>query len=282
MNIKNFLGEATNFLVRNAQLERAEAHLQARLLLDDATGTRFCHLISPEAILEASQLEKLQRNLEDAARGRPIPYILGHAPFFGLNFEVAEAVLIPRPETELLVETVLEKLKNRQNAKIADLGTGSGAIAVTLAKMRPDFAVWALDISPGALQIAGRNARTHSVSVEWIAGSGDWLAPLEPFAPFNAIISNPPYIAAQEIETLDVGVREFEPRLALDGGADGLDPYREIASGARKLMTHDGFLAMEIGAGQWHDIHAIFTQSGFDVESPRLDLAGIERVLVAN
>ncbi len=262
---------------------RLEARSQARLLLDGATQTRYSHLVAPDHVLEPGMFQRLQLWLGEAARGRPIPYILNRAPFFGLHWEVDERVLIPRPETELLVETTLQLLSNAPtNApKIADLGTGSGIIAVTLQKNRPDSAVFALDISAGALQIARRNAETHGVSLHFLQGEGDWLTPLQPFAPFDAIVSNPPYIPAREIESLEIGVREFEPRGALDGGEDGLDPYREIARGAASYLSETGFVALEIGATQFESIRGIFETRGWTTEAPRRDLVGIERVLVA-
>lgn len=274
-----WLESATQFLSNSSEVARQEAHLHARLLLDGATGLRFCHLIAPEARLEAERLQKLQGWLLDAARGRPIPFILGQAAFFGLEWEVDERVLIPRPETELLVETTLELAHGE--AKIADLGTGSGIIAVSLQKTRPDLEVVALDVSPGALEIAARNAKLHGAEIKFVRGNGAWIAPIQEFAPFDAIVSNPPYIAQAEIAKLEVGVREFEPRLALDGGEDGLDPYREIARNAPVVMARGGFVALEMGAGQFESIRAIFEQSGWQVEAARRDLAGIERVLVA-
>jgi release factor glutamine methyltransferase len=282
MITKDFLRQATDLLMSEAKLERAEAHLRARLLLDGATGIRFCHLISPEANLEPAQEKKLHLWLQEALTGRPLPYILNKAAFFGLEFSVDERVLIPRPETELLVEIALERLKNLENSQIADLGTGSGAIAVAVAKNLPHAHVVALDISPGALEIARGNAANNGVGVDFVQGDGNWLAPMTPFAPFDAILSNPPYIAAQEIETLDIGVRQFEPRLALDGGADGLNPYRQLALGARALLKPEGFIAVELGAGQFADIRALFESAGWQVEAARHDLAGIERVLVAH
>jgi release factor glutamine methyltransferase len=282
MIYERFVREATEVLEHEASLDRAEAHVRARLLLDGLTQTRYAHLLSPDSILDGAQLKILESWLQDAARGRPIPYILNRAPFFGLEFEVDERVLIPRPETELLIETALQKLRAKSAPHLADLGTGSGAIAVSLAKTRPDAQIWASDISPGALEIARRNADSNGVSIKFLDGAAAWLEPLQGLVLFDAIVSNPPYIAAQEIETLDIGVREFEPRLALDGGADGLNPYREIAAGAAKFLQNDGFVALEIGAGQWDAIEAMFVECGWEVEAPRRDLAGIERVLVAS
>lgn len=270
--------------VGRSEVGRSEAHLSARLLLDGATGLRYSHLIAPDEILEFERMRKLQQELEDASRGRPIPYILGKAPFWGRDFGVDERVLIPRPETELLVETTLELLGDglkSRGAKVADLGTGSGVIAVSLKLERPDLEVFGMDISGGALEVAARNAAKHGVKVGFLRGTGDWLAPLEGLALLRAIVSNPPYIAAAEIEKLEVGVRDFEPRLALNGGEDGLEPYREMAKGAAELLEEAGFVAVELGMGQFEAIRAIFEAQGWQVETARRDLAGIERVLVA-
>ncbi|HEX8465171.1 MAG TPA: peptide chain release factor N(5)-glutamine methyltransferase [Abditibacterium sp.] len=281
MTNEDFIRIATQELQQHGSLDRAEAHGRARLLLDAITGTRFSHLMAPDKQLEPWQVQRSRQWLADALRGRPIPYILNRAAFYGLDFMVDERVLIPRPETELLVETALDGLQNCREPRVADLGTGSGIIAVSLAKSRPDAQVLALDLSPGALEIARQNAELHGVSIQWLQGDGPWLAPLEDFARFDAIISNPPYIPAREIETLDIGVRDFEPRLALDGGADGLSPYRELAVGSAELLRESGFVALELGAGQFSDVRALFEARGWQVEAARRDLAGIERVLVA-
>lgn len=282
MITKDFLREAVESLMREAKLERAEAHLQARLLLYGATGIRFYHLVSPEANLEPAQQEKLQRWLSDALRGRPIPYILNRAPFFGLEFNVDERVLIPRPETELLVEIALNRLKDHSQPRLVDLGTGSGAIAIAVAKHLPKAEVFALDVSPGALEVARGNAQSNQVDIHFVQGDGRWLDPVAQFGPFDAILSNPPYIPAVDIEELEIGVREYEPRLALDGGKDGLNPYRELAAGAKALLAPEGFVAVELGAGQFPDIRSIFEKAGWEVEDAQRDLAGIERVLVAH
>ncbi len=281
MTNQKWLGDAIKTLEKG-EIGRLEAHLSARLLLDGATGLRYSHLVAPDAALEFERLAKLQQWLEDASKGRPIPYILGKAPFWGRDFAVDEHVLIPRPETELLVETTLELLGDvSRGARVADLGTGSGIIAVSLKLERPDLAVFATDISGGALEIAARNADSHGAKVEFLRGTGDWLAPLKEFAPFGAVVSNPPYIAEREIEKLAVGVRDFEPLLALNGGADGLEPYRALAKGAARLLEASGFVAVELGMGQFAAIRAIFESNGWDVAAARRDLAGIERVLVA-
>ena len=266
------------FLLFAAQIPRTDA----RLLLDWATGERYAHLSRPDAILLPEQIHQLKTALEELKTGRPLPYIVGTQWFFGLNFRVDERVLIPRPETELLVEAALKNLKNTAKPRIADLGTGSGCIAVALAHARPDASVFASDLSPDSLALARENAARLGVEIQFLDGkTGDWAAPIEEFAPFDAILSNPPYIAPLEIEKLEIGVRDWEPRRALDGGPDGLDCYRQLAMQVGALLKPQGFLALELGAGQWESVAAIFAAQNWHNGGPIFDLAGHARVFVA-
>jgi release factor glutamine methyltransferase len=200
---------------------------------------------------------------------------------------VREGALIPRPETELLVETAVKRLWHLPSAVVADLGTGSGCIAVSVAHELPHSFVIATDASENALEIARANASAHGVleRVELVSGMEEqWAEPLlarSLTGKFDAILSNPPYIAVGEIETLQPQIKDFEPRSALDGGEDGLDCYRQIASQCAELLTPNGFLAVELGAGQFDDARHLFEYSKWRVEEPIRDLAGIERVLVA-
>ena len=211
------------------------------------------------------------------AAGEPLQYVLGTASFYGLEFAVDKRVLVPRPETELLVDHVV---KNGAAARtVVDLGTGSGAIAVTLAKKLPGARVSAVDLSPDALEVARANAATHGASVEFL--QGDLLAPLPAEARFDWIVSNPPYIPAGAIASLAREIRDHEPRTALDGGADGLDVLRRIAAEAKARLAPDGRVAVEIGAGQGTDVERIFLDNGFRVEKMIADWQGHPRVLVA-
>jgi release factor glutamine methyltransferase len=255
-----------------------EARILARLLLDAATGTRLAHLLAPDEQLSPSIEQPLNDWLRRAKVGEPLPYILGRAPFFGREWEVEPGVLIPRPETELLVEAVLEWAP--ANAKVADLGTGSGIIAGTLALERPDWSVFATELSPVARAVAHRNFEALDARVHLLEGrENDWLGPIEPFAPFECIISNPPYIASREIAHLQASVRDFEPMLALDGGEDGLNPYCQIARGGRELLGDGGFVALEVGWDQKAAIESLF--ASWSRLQWKFDLAGIARTALA-
>ena len=235
-----------------------EARLLARRLLDNATTIQFAHLMAPDDELNPEIERELQARLARLEEGEPLPYVLGLAPFFGRDWQVERGVLIPRPETELLVEAVLEHLQ-KPSARVAELGTGSGIIAGTLALERPKWNVWATELSPGARVVALRNFNQLNARVELIQGrENDWLSPIEHLAPLDCIASNPPYIASTEIEKLQGSVRDFEPRLALDGGQDGLNPYREIAANGRELLSEGGFVAIEVGWDQKQRIEELF------------------------
>jgi len=265
-------------------LGRQEACSLARLLIDCLTGQRYAHLLQPTGVLQGE--EKLHTMLADLTRGRPLPYVLGRREFYGLTFRCDERALIPRPETELLVETTVARLKDCGAVTIADLGTGSGCIAVSLAHALPLATIYATDASPAALALAGENATEHGVAerVHFIRGEvGDWCGPLLQAGCGNldAILSNPPYIAAAEIQTLQTQVRDWEPRSALDGGDDGLDEYRRLATQCAPVLKKSGLMAVELGAGQFAAVRDIFNAAGWKVEAPLLDFADIERVLVA-
>jgi release factor glutamine methyltransferase len=268
-----------------AGITRDEACSMARLLVDHVTGQRYAHLLQPA--VELPDPDALRIMLADVARGRPLPYVLGRREFYGLSFRCDERALIPRPETELLVETTVARLKNRDEVTIADLGTGSGCIAVSIAHALPRATVYATDVSKDALALAHENAIEHGVAerVHFLRGEvGDWAAPLARAGcngKLDAIVSNPPYIAAAEIETLQKQVRDWEPRNALDGGADGLDEYRRLATQCASLLKRDGFIAVELGMGQFDAVRDIFQAAGWNVEAPMFDFAGIARVLVA-
>lgn len=285
MTLLQAQAHALQVLVQSQNLPRMEAHTRARLLLDFAVGQRYAHLMAPAQELEEAQRLKFERALGRAARGEPLPYIVGEQEFLGHAFEVGPGTLIPRPETEYLVEAAckyLQPLEGAGELEVADLGTGSGAIAVSLALEVPRARVLATDISGAALEVAARNAQRHGVQnrLEFVRSEASWVAPLRG-RKFVAIVSNPPYIPARDIADLQVEVRDFEPRAALDGGEDGLDVYRLFARELGKYLQPQGFVALEVGAGQWADVAQLFGAEGWNIEPAIRDFAGIERVLVA-
>lgn len=229
--------------------------------------------------------------LERKARGEPVQYIVGEEHFFGRPFRVTPAVLIPRPETELLAEAVLAALPADEPLAVADVGTGSGALAVTFAAERPRWRVVASDLSDAALDVARDNAVRHGVADRIRFVRGDLLAPFlagaggDPEAPLEApdvVVSNPPYIPTGELPLLQREVAGFEPRLALDGGADGLDAYRRMAAQLGALPKTPRLVAWEVGAGQAEAVAGLL-RAAADWDEIRLvrDYVGIDRHVLA-
>ena len=222
-------------------------------------------------------VESLRSMVKRRADGEPLHYILGVTSFYGMEFAVDRRVLIPRPETELLVDEVV---KNGSTAKaILDIGTGSGSIAVALAKHLPQTRVVAVDASAEALEVATANASSNAANVDFL--HGDLFSPVPPDIRFDWIVSNPPYIPTADVETLPREIRDHEPRAALDGGPDGLRIVSSIASEAANRLASGGKLALELGAGQCAAAGRIFLDNGWYVEKIIPDLQGHERVLVA-
>lgn len=222
--------------------------------------------------------------LKRRINGEPIQYILGKTEFAGLEFKVDKNVFIPRPETEILVEAAVKTGRSLsvtgERLKILDLGTGSGCIAVSLAKLLPDAQVAATDISPEAIEVAKENARFHRVKINFFQGGLFNAYHLSPIT-YHLIISNPPYIPTAEIDKLAPEVK-YEPRIALTGGADGMDFYRNIISRAPARLREGGFLILEMGFGQRQAIENIFKISGnFEIIEVIRDYSDIDRVIAA-
>ncbi len=279
-------------LLSDKLYSREQAHVTARILLDAVVGASHVHLTRAQDALTAAQTERFETALSELLGGRPLAYILGTREFFGLEFRCDERGLIPRPETELLVEFVLEQLTERirlephRQFRVADLGTGTGCVAISIVKNFPSAQVFATDVSPTTLELARENARLHAVEgrMEFVAGKQDnWASPLlgQGEAAFDLIVSNPPYISPSDIAELPVQIKNFEPRGALDGGPDGLDCYRQIARQCRVLLAPKGALACELGIGQFESVRHIFHRADWSVDAPIRDFQGIERVIVA-
>ncbi len=238
-------------------------------LLEDATGhTRAWLLAHGDETIDAQPLE------EQAARrlaGEPLQYIRGRCDFFGRELAVDDRVLIPRPETELLVETAI--LRAPHGARVMDVGAGSGCVAISLERARTDLRVFAVDLSPAALAVATRNARAHQSHVRFAAS--DILDSIR--GSFDILVSNPPYIAGSDVAGLQVEVRDHEPRLALTPGSRGTEVIERIFHAAGAAMV-----ILEIGFGQQEAVRAIAAAHGFNVDEVRNDLAGIPRVVVSS
>jgi release factor glutamine methyltransferase len=250
--------------------------LDARLLLQAAGGmTREELILGPDRALTEEQLARYERFIARREQHEPVSRILGTREFYGRTFRVTPATLDPRPDTETLIDAALPMMP--QGARILDLGTGTGAIAVTLLAERPDASGIATDLSPEALAVAQANAEANGVAQRLGFAQGSWFEPVSGL--FDMILSNPPYIPESEIEGLSADVRNFDPRLALLGGNDGLDPYRVIASRSAAHLAAGGHVLVEIGAGQAEDVTAIFGARGFMLHGQYQDLGGHVRCL---
>jgi release factor glutamine methyltransferase len=249
--------------------------LENRILLCEATGLTRVQLITQgDRPLTADEAARLDDLVARRLRGEPIAYIVGRREFFGLDFQVGPAVLIPRPDTELIVELALERLPDNA-PRLLDMGTGSGAIAVAVAHTRPDADVTALDVSPDALAVAQANAAANGARVRFLESS--WFDALAAAERFDVIASNPPYIAAGDAH-LAQGDLRFEPVGALTDHADGLSALRIIIAGSPRHLAPGGWLLLEHGYDQAAAVRALLVDAGFtDVQSWQ-DLAGIERV----
>ena len=244
-----------------------------RILLCHALNlTRTALITQSDRTLTDDEAARLSSLLQRRLDGEPVAYLIGKREFYGLDFDVTPAVLIPRPETELLVELALERLPPR--ARVLDMGTGSGAIAVALAHTRPDAAVTALDVSVDALDVARRNAASNGAAVRFL--HSDWFSAVGAET-FDLIVSNPPYIADGDRHLAEGDLR-FEPSGALTDHADGLSALRRIVAGAQAHLVPGAWLLMEHGYDQSAAVQALLTAQGYtDVQSWQ-DLAGIARV----
>jgi len=228
--------------------------------------------------ISAEQFTLFQEFLDSRAQGEPSQYITGRQEFYGLEFEVTPDVLIPRPETELLVETALKLIASEADVLLCDVGTGSGCIAVTLLKQLPTARVVALDVSAAALEIAKRNAARHGVTdrIEFVLS--DCFASLDQ-QHFDLMVSNPPYVAEAAVATLQREVRDFEPRVALTAGADGLDVIRPLLKEAKDYLKPRGYLLFEIGFDQHAAVAALIDPQNWELLDIHQDLQGIPRTV---
>jgi release factor glutamine methyltransferase len=254
------------------------ARLDAELLLAQVLGWSRARLLAErQAEISCEQASDFAALLERRAAGEPVAYLIGRREFFGLELRVDQRVLVPRPETELLVEQALRIAAAwPPDCRIADIGTGSGAIAIALARHLPQARIYATDLSAEALDLARQNLALHSVQERVQLLQGDLTTPLP--ADVDIIVSNPPYTILSEI---DENVRHYEPRLALDGGSDGLMVYRRLAAAAARRLRSGGALLLEIGSGQGAAVTALLRQALPAAAFSLLhDLAGHERVVI--
>ena len=257
--------------------------LDIEILLSKALGDvdrLYIHL-NLHKELTKEQLDSFNEMIQDRLKGRPIAYIVNNREFMGLDFYVEEGVLIPRPDTEPLVEEVIELVKGKENLKIVDIGTGSGAITVSLAKYIKDCQVYSLDISDKALSIGLKNAISNEVENKINFIKSNIFSGIEDKGlKLDVIVSNPPYIRRADIETLHTQVKDYEPYIALEGGEDGLDFYRDITRESVKYLKDKGILAFEVGHDQAEDVSEILKHNGYTNIYTKKDLQGIDRVVI--
>jgi len=257
-----------------------DSRLEARLLLGLATGASQAEVLAGlRRPLCDPEREALSELVLRRCRREPLAYLRGAQEFYGLRFAVNRGVLIPRPETELLVEFGLEVLGTHQEPLAGDVGTGSGCIAVALAVNLPTLRLVATDIRRSAAEVARRNAIEHGVADRVLVVVGDLLAPVRQGS-LDLVVSNPPYIPSALIGSLQEEVRCWEPRVALEGGADGLSLVSRVARESRCVLRRGGWLAVEVAMGQANDARVAFERLGLRKVAARRDLAGVERIVV--
>ena len=252
--------------------------LDAELIVAFALGIDRTHvIIDANRPLEGAELAKLRELVKRRRAHEPVAYLRGEREFYGLTFRVDSRVLIPRPDTETLVDVALARSAHLSlSMRQLDLCTGSGCVAIAMAKQRPTAKVTATDLSEDALALARENAlRLGAYNVAFVPS--DLFERVT--GKFDVITANPPYIPTAEVETLQPDIKDFEPRLALDGGADGLAIVRRIVQEAPAFLAPGGLLAMEIGAGEAPDVRALFEARGFTDVRVERDIARIERVV---
>ena len=258
------------------------ARLDAELMLGAASGRSRTDILLGKLTLDAIMRQKFAAMVERRHLREPLAYILGHKEFYSIELEVTSAVLIPRPETEFVVGEALRILSGQSKSRVLDLCTGSGAIALAIAANAPQTKVVATDLSSAALKVAQSNVERLGLRDRVTFRQADGFDPIDSLGPlgrFNLIVSNPPYIPEADIDSLQPEVSRWEPRIALDGGADGLAFYRRIANGLPTYLEKDGWVVVEVGAGQADAASRIFRESGIGTIATIPDLSGIPRVV---
>lgn len=273
IDIKQALFDASAQLKKNTE----SPELEAQILVAHTLGKPRSYLYSwPEKPLSDQHQKALQALVDERCTGKPIAYIVGHKEFWSLSLKVTPDVLIPRPATESIIEEVLQRLPNKKLA-IADLGTGSGAIALAFAHERPNYKITAVDINQAALTVAAENAHSLGIkNIEFLLG--DWCGALT--NRYDAIVSNPPYIAKQDPHLSNTDI-QFEPYTALASGEDGLAAIRQIAKDAKLKLVANGLLALEHGFEQQADVMKILTKQGYQNISGHRDSDGLPRFVVS-
>ncbi len=270
MPVEKLVAEVENVLKNGGVDEKSDAEW----IVCNATGLKRSELEKNKTIVQPTHVKKAMETAKERASGRPLWYIIGDTDFYGYTIKVDERVLIPRPETEELVAFAAENIKS--DDKVLDLCTGSGAIAIAL-KLKTGATVIASDVSDGALELAAENAAQNNADVTFVKSNMFGNVTEN----YDVIVSNPPYIPTQDINGLEKSVKDYEPKLALDGGADGLDYYKIIAVDGINRLNAGGKLFLEVGIGQANAVKELLEQAGFINVEIRKDISGVERMIKA-
>jgi len=285
MNVLEAIQRSSEFLARKGV---DSPRLQIELLLAHVLQVpRLKLYLNFERVLAEPEVSSLRAMVQRRGQREPLQHILGSTSFCGYEMAVNRQVLVPRPETELLAEQAWQWLLGRRGEAFdrplaLDFGTGSGCLAIAIGLRCPAARVHAVDVSSEALAVARANAARHEVTERIQFFEGDGFAALPDGVVYDLVVSNPPYIPSGEIETLQAEVRDYDPRLALDGGRDGLVFYRRLARETGARLRQEGRLMMELGDGQEADVSGLFSEAGWKVESALKDYAGCPRILIAS
>lgn len=271
----------TRKLFRDRKLDNAD--LDARLLVEFFTSTtRKDEILNPDFQVGNDALQRLDKAIVERLNGKPVYRIIGKREFYGIEFHLSADTLEPRDDTEALVDLVLPEIRSIADrygeAKIVDMGTGTGAIAIALLANVNGLKATAVDISDDALKTASLNAENARVADRFSSLKSDWFSGFS--GKFDMVISNPPYIPESEISTLATEVKKYDPLRALSGGKDGLQFYRKLAEECRPFLKPHGMIAVEIGKDQEKDVIGLFSENGFELKKTRKDLNGILRALL--
>lgn len=279
--VQTVLGLLTNAEATLSSVSKELARRDAEIMLAHVLGISVSRLPLYDQDLIPEQIKQFERYTIARSTGKPVAYIVGEQEFWSLNFKINEHTLVPRPDTETLVEVGLKHLSATCPTRVLDLGTGSGCVLLSILNDRPLTNGVGVDKSQPALNVAKLNASQLGLSDRCKFREGDWYKGLGKGEQFDLIVSNPPYIESSDMKTLMSDVREFEPATALDGGPDGLGCYRRIAAGAPSFLRPGGVMAVEVGKGQDQDVADLFYEAGLGPVAKYEDLAGVKRVVSA-
>ena len=279
MKIKDIINYGVA-MIKNTESPSLETQMMIAKVIEK---DRLYIMLNLEEDIDESKVEIIKTMIDKRKNSYPLQYILGEREFWGMDFKVSEGVLIPRQDTEILVEETLKKLKDnkhKSNLKGFEIGVGSGIISITLLKEIETLTMIGVDINDKAIELTKANALKHEVSDRLCILNSNLFEKINKENQFDFIISNPPYIETKVIDSLQEDIKQHEPKLALDGGEDGLDFYRAIIEQSKSYISPEGFIAFEIGYNQAEAVKKIFVENGYPNVTIAKDLAGFDRVVI--